>query len=78
MFNTVEDFLAMAATYQTCTQLELVIDDAKRRLAVGTFGRKCHQVGYREETFGSGIALVMVIYLRVRPNPHAVAIPTVV
>lgn len=46
MFYAVEDFLAVAATHQPCTQLQLVMRDAKRRLAVGTLRRKCHGARY--------------------------------
>ncbi len=42
MLDTVENLLALAAAYQTCAQLQLIMYDAERRLAVGTLRRECH------------------------------------
>lgn len=46
MFDAVENFLAVAATYQSGTQFQLIMHDAERRLAVGTLRRECHDVRY--------------------------------
>ena len=35
MLDAVENFLAVAATHQPCAQFQLIVHDAKRRLAVG-------------------------------------------